>query len=492
MALTGGSRLGPYDITAQIGAGGMGEVYRAADTRLGREVAIKVLPPHVTGDAERVARFTQEARAAASLNHPHILALYDIGSEGGTPYLVTELLEGRTLRDALSEGALSLRKAVDYATQAARGLAAAHAKGIVHRDLKPENLFITSDDRLKILDFGLAKLTERETVDASALPTTPPATLPGVVLGTIGYMAPEQVRGLASDRRSDIFALGAVLYEMVAGQRAFQGDTAMDTMTAILKEEPAEVPATRPVTPALARIVRRCLEKNPAMRFQSADDLAFALEGISSAERVQSSLPAVPPAGRRRWLGAAAAVVVVALVAMALAIDGRSRPAANSPVYWTSILPPDGVTIGDVSGNVPSRRIALSSDGRQLAFTATDAKGRLQLWIRSLESSAARPLDGTDNATYPFWSPDSRHIGFFVEGSGNAKLKVLDLAAGSQTTLSGRAPAHVSDNRQGHARGSVGRAGRWRSDATTVPADTGERDLGTLFTGRAMGGLRVG
>jgi eukaryotic-like serine/threonine-protein kinase len=235
-----GTRLGPYVIAAPIGAGGMGEVCRAHDPRLGRDVAVKVLPAGLSTDPERLNRFEQEARAAAALNHPNILAVYDIGQHDGSPYIVSELLEGETLRERLNSGALPVRKAAEYAIHIAHGLAAAHEKGIVHRDLKPENVFVTADGRVKILDFGLAKLTQPEPAlaGASALPTTPPQTQPGIVLGTIGYMSPEQVRGLAADHRSDIFSFGAILYEMLSGQRAFQRETAADAMTAILKEDP--------------------------------------------------------------------------------------------------------------------------------------------------------------------------------------------------------------------------------------------------------------
>ncbi|HZI66739.1 MAG TPA: serine/threonine-protein kinase, partial [Thermoanaerobaculia bacterium] len=284
MTLTAGSRLGPYEIVAPIGAGGMGEVYRAKDPRLGRDVAIKVLPASVSQDHDRLRRFEQEARAAGLLNHPNITAVYDIGSADGAPYVVTELLEGETLRSRLSTGPLPVRKALDYAIQIGRGLAAAHEKGIVHRDLKPENLFLTKDGRVKILDFGLAKLkpSESEERQQTNLPTGSIGTEPGVVLGTMGYMSPEQVRGKPADHRSDIFAFGAILWEMLAGRRAFHGDTAADTMTAILTKEPPELSGTNAaVHPGLDRIVRHCLEKNPEERFHSAHDLAFDLEALS-------------------------------------------------------------------------------------------------------------------------------------------------------------------------------------------------------------------
>src|SRR5579863_1569189 len=261
MALTSGTKLGPYEIQGSLGAGGMGEVYRAHDARLDRAVAIKVLPASFSADRDRLQRFAQEARAAAALNHPNILSIFDIGEEQGAPYVVSELLEGETLRDRLRTGALSIRKAIDYSLQVARGLAAAHEKGIVHRDLKPENLFLTNDGRVKILDFGLAKLTRPENNSGADAPTVQVNTEPGQIMGTVGYMSPEQVRGKAADYRSDIFSFGSILYEMLSGQRAFRGDSAADTMSAILKEEPAELSeSARNVPAALERVVRHCLE----------------------------------------------------------------------------------------------------------------------------------------------------------------------------------------------------------------------------------------
>src|SRR5580658_5387357 len=289
MALAPDTKLGPYTIQSLLGSGGMGEVYRARDARLDRVVAIKILPASYSADADRMQRFTQEARSAAALNHPNILSIFDIGKERGSPYIVSELLEGQTLRERIRSGPLSSRKAIDYALQVARGLAAAHGKGIVHRDLKPENLFLTNDDRVKILDFGLAKLTRPETDASADAPTVQVNTEPGQVMGTVGYMSPEQVRGKTADHRSDIFAFGSILYEMLSGQRAFRGETAADTMSAILKEEPTELSETaRNVPPALERIVRHCLEKNPAQRFQSAGDLAFNLETLTDSSVASS------------------------------------------------------------------------------------------------------------------------------------------------------------------------------------------------------------
>ena len=283
MALNPGTKLGPYDIESLLGAGGMGEVYRARDARLNRMVAIKVLPKSFSADADRLQRFTQEARAAAALNHPNILSIFDIGEEQGAPYIVSELLEGTTLRELVRNGPLPIRKAIDCGLQTARGLAAAHDKGIVHRDLKPENIFVTDDGRVKILDFGLAKLTRPEASSAGGDTLTVQVnTEPGQVLGTAGYMSPEQVRGKAADHRADIFAFGSILYEMLSGKRAFRGESPADTMSAILKEEPEELSETgRNIPMPLERVVRHCLEKNPAQRFQSAGDVAFNLEALS-------------------------------------------------------------------------------------------------------------------------------------------------------------------------------------------------------------------
>ncbi len=299
MSLAPGTHLGPYEIPAPLGAGGMGEVYRAKDPRLGRDVAIKVLPASFSQDADRLRRFEQEARAAGLLNHASITAVYDIGSHEGAPYVVQELLEGETLRAELSSGGFPPRKAIEYAREIAEGLAAAHEKGIVHRDLKPENLFVTRGGRVKILDFGLAKLTEAETGgQATSFPTATP-TEPGVVMGTLGYMSPEQVRGKPADARSDIFAFGAVLYEMLSGKRAFHGDSAGETMASILKEDPPELSVSnQTITPGLERIVRHCLEKNPERRFQSSSDIAFALQSLSESSGTAVSGALVPRSRR--------------------------------------------------------------------------------------------------------------------------------------------------------------------------------------------------
>jgi eukaryotic-like serine/threonine-protein kinase len=341
MPLAAGSKLGPYEIVAALGAGGMGEVYRARDPRLGREVAIKILPAGLAGDSERLRRFEQEARATAALNHPNILALFDIGSQDNSPYIVSELLEGETLRARLISGPPPVRKAVDYALQIVRGLAAAHDHGIFHRDLKPENIFITRDSHVKILDFGLAKLTMPEPGAAGMSPqaTLDSVTGRGVLLGTLGYMSPEQCRGAAVDARSDLFSFGAVLYEMLSGSRAFRGETTADTISSILKEEPPDLSATgRDVSPLLERIVHHCLEKDPADRFQSARDIGFALEALSSisssaALAMSSATPVVKKPGES-WLVRALLGVIGLLVAVvALLFVRLNAPPHEPPTY---------------------------------------------------------------------------------------------------------------------------------------------------------------
>ena len=318
MALVPGTTLGSYEIVDSIGAGGMGEVYRARDTKLGRDVAVKVLPESFAKDADRLARFEREARAVAALSHPNILAIYDFGREDGHVFAVCELLEGETLRERIAQGALPTRKAIEYGAQVARGLAAAHEKGITHRDLKPDNLFVTNDGRIKILDFGLAKTQPEKTAENgadSSAPTRAAATDPGVVLGTVGYMSPEQVRGARADHRADIFSFGAVLYEMLAGRKAFQRDTSAETMTAILKEEPAALSGVdNSPPPALERIVHRCMEKKPGERFQSAYDLAFAIESIS---RESGPAPVDPAMRKPQGRSIVAAVLALLLIGAA-------------------------------------------------------------------------------------------------------------------------------------------------------------------------------
>jgi eukaryotic-like serine/threonine-protein kinase len=385
MTLAAGAKLGPYEITAPIGAGGMGEVYRAKDPRLGREVAIKVLPASFSQDADRLKRFEQEARAAGVLNHPNITAVYELGSHEGSPYIVTELLEGETLRSRLASGSLPPRKAIDYAVQIARGLAAAHEKGIVHRDLKPENLFVTKDGRVKILDFGLAKLkTEKDGEQQTDLRTVS-GTEPGVVLGTMGYMSPEQVRGKAADRRSDLFSFGAILYEMLSGQRAFRGDTAADTITAILSKEPPDLTQTnKEIHPGLERIVRHCLEKNPEERFESARDLAFDLEALSTVSRPTGPVTAVEAVGpRTRWTGAVLAAILLALAAGAAGglFAGR-RFSERPPVSFRQLT--------FRRGQIQAARFA--PDGETIIYTAAWDGQPMELFTTRLDSPESRPF----------------------------------------------------------------------------------------------------
>src|SRR5664280_1876297 len=320
MTISAGTRLGPYEILAPIGAGGMGEVYRAKDSKLKRDVAIKVLPQSLAADADALARFEREAQAVAALSHPNILSIFDFGTQDGVSYAVMELLEGETLRGKLDAGPISQKQAVDYALQVAKGLSAAHEKGIVHRDLKPENLFVSKDGHLKILDFGLAKRTEeRKPGDETSAPTASGHTEPGTVMGTVAYMSPEQVRGLSVDHRSDLFSFGAILYELLSSKKAFKRDTASDTMAAIMRDEPPELSESEPnVSPALDHIVRHCLEKDRDNRFQSAKDIVFALSEQSSPAVMSGARLAAPQAGKRNVLIAVAALVVLSVAGIFL------------------------------------------------------------------------------------------------------------------------------------------------------------------------------
>jgi serine/threonine protein kinase len=400
-----GTRLGDCEIQSLLGAGGMGEVYRARDLRLRRDVAVKVLPAVVSSDPERLRRFEQEATAAAALNHPNILAVHQLGTYAGIPYLVSELLEGETLRQQILRGRFAPRRVVDYGVQIAHGLAAAHEKGVVHRDLKPENLFITKDGRVKILDFGLAKLTQAHPGSEPSAPTIGGETEPGLVMGTVGYMSPEQVRGQAVDSRGDIFAFGAILYEMLTGKRAFQKPTSPETMSAILNEDPPEISQVVPNLPfSLQRVVRRCLDKNPERRFQSTTDLAFALDALSDST---GSVTAVTPVKRRRvtmW-GAAALVLLVlaAIVATLFWLRMQAKTTDNST--WTQITNlPDSVS-----------QPALSPDGRMLTFVRGPATfaGPGQIYVKMLPDGEAVQLtyDGSQKMS-PVFSPDGSRIAY--------------------------------------------------------------------------------
>ncbi|HMC29652.1 MAG TPA: protein kinase, partial [Candidatus Angelobacter sp.] len=384
--LSAGTKLGPYEIAAAIGAGGMGEVYRARDTRLGRDVAVKVLPAALSSDADRLRRFEQEARATATLNHPNILAVFDIGSSSGAPFVVSELLEGSTLRERLRGGALPVRKAIEIAVQIAHGLAAAHEKGILHRDLKPENLFLTRDGRAKILDFGLAKLTEPES-RMQSMATAESGTDAGTVLGTLGYMSPEQVRGLAVDSRSDIFSFGAILYEMLSGKRAFHGATSADTISAILKEDPPDLVETnRNVSPALERIVRHCLEKNPEQRFHSASDLAFDLESVSATSGTAIAQSKASKPARSLRAPALATLFFFALAAAFLL--GRRAWQGNSHAV------PQIQQLTFRRGTVLSARFA--PDGRTVVYSAAWEGNPAEIFSTSAQSPESRSTDIKD------------------------------------------------------------------------------------------------
>ena len=431
MALPRGIKLGSYEIVSSLGAGGMGEVYRARDESLGREVAVKVLPKELASDPDRLRRFEQEARAAAALNHPNILAVYGFSTTGEhAPYLVTELLQGQTLRERLQQGEIPVRKAVEFALQTARGLAAAHDRAIVHRDLKPENLFLTRDGVVKILDFGLAKLILPEVTSETSVATASFTEL-GVVLGTAGYMSPEQVRGQVVDRRSDIFSLGAILYEMLRGKQAFEGKTAADTMSAILKEEPAELSASgRSLPPALGRIVDRCLEKDPAERFQSARDLAFNLELLSREETGSGAAVALPARKGRRWrIAPLGALALIGAAGLGFLVRGlKPRVESSSPAEWRRLTDFVGME------EFPS----LSPDGKSVAFTA-DVSGRRQIWMRLL--AGGTPLQVTqDDADhqYPRWSPDSSSLIYFSpsqEPDGDGKIWQISALGGTARPL---------------------------------------------------------
>jgi serine/threonine protein kinase len=426
VTLVAGTRLGPYEILAPIGAGGMGEVYRARDPRLGREVAVKVLPAAVSSNPERMRRFEKEARAASALNHPNIVTIHDVGESDGVVFLAMELVEGRTLREVLVEGAVATRSLLTIAAQVAEGLAKAHGAGIVHRDLKPENVMVTPDGFAKILDFGLAKLTEPgDSGGETAAPTVTGATAPGVVMGTAGYMSPEQALGKPVDFRSDQFSLGAILYEMATGKRAFSGASAPATLAAIIHEEPESIAGPSPQTPAPLRwLVERCLAKAPDERYASTRDLARDLATLRDRLPESSSVPLSPatPAARgsRAWRLLAFASTILALVAGVYA--ARRPSSAPRPPVRFSVVPPPGVLFssGEIEGHS-----SLSPDGLKLVFAGETTEGR-RLYLRSLDSLDTRPLPGTEGGTSPFWSPDSRSIGFFANG----KVLRLDLAGG--------------------------------------------------------------
>jgi eukaryotic-like serine/threonine-protein kinase len=411
VTLTPGAKLGEYEVESLLGSGGMGEVYRARDSRLGRDVAIKVLPSFASADLNRLRRFEQEARAAAALNHPNILAVFQMGTYEGAPYLVSELLDGETLREQIKRGRLSVRKAVDYGVQTARGVAAAHEKGIIHRDLKPENLLVTKDGRVKILDFGLAKLTQLQSDSEHDAAPRNEGTEPGVLMGTVGYMSPEQVRGQTADHRADIFAFGAILYEMLAGKRPFQKPTSADTMSAILNEDPPGISQiTTNIPPALQRVVHRCLEKNPEQRFQSASDLAFALDALSEHSGSAAVYPRTEAGGstlltgvkQHKW-GLAAGLVLVGLLLGAVLYSTRSLRSNNVP--HAKITHKQFTFLGN------AYEPTISPDGLFVAYVSRKP-GEQQKLVVQASNGAQLELARGATIDHPLWSPDGSEVLF--------------------------------------------------------------------------------
>ncbi|MGH9317949.1 MAG: protein kinase domain-containing protein [Thermoanaerobaculia bacterium] len=525
MTISPGSRLGPYEVLSPLGAGGMGEVYRARDPRLGRDVAVKVLPASTSQDPDRLRRFEQEAKAAGLLNHPNITAVYDIGSHEGAPYVVQELLEGETLRNRLAGGAFTPRRAIGHALQIAQGLAAAHEKAIVHRDLKPENIFVTSDGRVKILDFGLAKLTQPEKANASQtnLPTMTPGTEAGMVLGTLGYMSPEQVRGKPADARSDIFSFGAILYEMLSGRRAFHADTAADTISAILTRDPPDLSETnRRIPEALDRIVRHCLEKSPEARFHSASDIAFDLEAISGTSLVSAAGTApgaVPWSARARsalpWLALPLALLGYLAGRLAAPKNAAVPQAMQAEVRKLTIQPgvesypslsPDAAAFVYEAGPPGNSDIflqrsgghnpinltkdcdkddnepAFSPSGDRIAFRSECGGGGIFLMGATGEN--VRRL--SDFGFNPAWSPDEKEIAVSAEGivdpysrQGVADLWAIQVATGQKrAVVRGFDCAQPSWSPHGDRIACWGlRANAGQRDVWTVPA-RGETSAG--------------
>ena len=434
MRLQTGTRLGPYEILAPLGSGGMGEVYRARDTRLDRAVAVKVLPSHLSQSHDAHQRFEREARAVSSLNHPHICTLHDVGRHEGIAFLVMEYIEGETLVARLDRGPLPSGELLRYAIQIADALDKAHRQGVVHRDLKPGNIMLTKSGA-KLLDFGLAKSIGGAVAVAPGLTASPtvstPLTAEGSILGTFQYMAPEQLEGQEADARSDIFAFGAVLYEMATGRRAFQGKSPSSVIAAILHLDPPSIATLQPLSPpALERVVNRCLAKDPDERWQTARDLGFELQWIAQT----GSQPGVPAAAasqkrtreRLLWL---LAVVLLGAAGAALGLNWRRADSIEPRAIRAFVPAPDRTTFRLIS--LGAGPVAVSPDGSRLVFSARKENGVELLWVRPLDSVVATPLAGTEGASYPFWSPDGRNIGFFANG----KLKRIDADGGAALSL---------------------------------------------------------
>ena len=466
-----GTRLGPYEILAAVGAGGMGEVYRAKDTRLDRTVAIKVLPAHLAVRADLKERFEREARAVSNLNHPHICTLYDIGQQDGVAFLVMEFIEGESLADRLRKGPLPVAQALQYAEQIADALDKAHRQGVVHRDLKPGNIMLARSGA-KLLDFGLAKLQEPAPAFSSetAIPTQASGlTIQGTILGTLQYMAPEQLEGKEADARTDIFAFGAVLYEMVTGKRAFEGKSQVTIIAAIVNSEPAKASSIQSnVSAAVDHLIKRCIAKEPDARWQTASDLVQELKWISNPESVQS-VPIAPSrvsSGGLFWK-AAAVVLLLTTLGAGDALYRNWGAEEGRPIRFQVGLPEKSNFASPAGGDLGANSGTLSPDGRYLTFAATDADGKPKLWVRGLDSTSAQPLSGTEGPSYPFWSPDSRYIGFFAEG----KLKKVQFG--------GSPPETICDAPRP-------RGGAWNSDNVIVFAPD---NPGALFRVSAAGGV---
>jgi serine/threonine protein kinase/WD40 repeat protein len=424
MTLASGSRLGPYEILAPIGAGGMGEVYKALDTRLERTVAVKVLPSHMSASPEVRQRFEREAKTISQLSHPHICALYDVGREGETEYLVMEYLEGETLLERLAKGALPLEQTLRYGTEIADALDKAHRQGIVHRDLKPGNVMLTKSG-VKLLDFGLAKAMAPAAPRGSltSLPTQQGLTQEGTILGTFQYMAPEQLEGKEADGRTDIFAFGCVLYEMATGKKAFSASSQASLITAIMSADPPSISSVQPMSPpALDRVVKKCLGKDPEDRWQNAADLGSELKWIGEGSSQASAAAPVVARRRNRERLSWGLTGLALLLAAAATVRYERQPAVLAVPMRSSIVLPEKSAL---------RAIALAPNGAKLVFVARDSSGKNLLWIRPLDSLTVQPLPGTENPSFPFWSPDSRFIGFFAEG----KLKKIDASGGPPQTL---------------------------------------------------------
>jgi eukaryotic-like serine/threonine-protein kinase len=459
MPLTSGTRLGPYEVESPLGAGGMGEVYRATDTRLGRTVAIKVLASHLSSSPELKQRMEREARAISSLNHPHICHLYDIGSQDGTDYLVMEFLEGETVAQRLRKGAMPLNEVFRVGIAVAEALAVAHRNGIVHRDLKPGNIMLTPGGA-KLMDFGLAKALGIQTSGSASAPSftaaatlsgpspVTPLTMAGTIIGTIQYMSPEQIEGKDADARSDIFAFGSVLYEMATGKRPFEGKSQISLASSILEKDPEPISAIQPSTPpAFEHVLTTCLEKSPEDRFQTAHDIKLELQWIATARPspVAATSPQVPSNTRKRLGWAIAMAIAVVLAMVAGSFLHRSHPSERS--IRAVINPPDKTTLNLTGDNAGP--LVFSPDGASIAFAATGVDGKTALWIRSMNSLDAHALPGTDGAIFPFWSPDGHSLGFFADG----QLKTIDLSGDSVQVVCAV---------------QIGRGGAWGPDGAII------------------------